>query len=275
MKKIILIGLVLLTPLIVQAKATDAAAPIWKLPPIVDRQEILNQLHWQGQAIRMERLHIPMSTEKFIPQIAAWIPEGAVLTKDVNGNQNFHWLLENISYLLVLEGDKDFSSGWLSSLAMQPQSDYQSNRQFKSHSTSQSNPKFSSQSKQKAGSQSNQIFNFQSQVNFLQSPKQTLCSEDVSSPDMTVLFSLHDSVFPVQQTSIRTYITTNSLEQVRASLFQRLSKAGWRVTSRPTMPNSQGLSFPFEARCGLEYLMIYLQKDTLQTRVIMMSTVEK
>lgn len=100
-----------------EALGRTSAERIWSLPQGVIRENVLDQLSWQGLDMRAETLHIPMPIELFTEELAHLIPAHSSMTR-VSGGLLFSWIHDNVSYLLTVQNEINDSTGFLSSLSL-------------------------------------------------------------------------------------------------------------------------------------------------------------
>lgn len=99
----------------------------------------------------------------------------------------------------------------------------------------------------------------------------TTCLMNWLPDDAQLIFSMGDKVGGVRQARIDGYISNLSHREVQAVVERRLKMHGWVSLAQYPHRSQLGFSTLFEVFCGNRHVRIDLQKQSLQTRISVMS----
>ncbi|GEM_PF-5179906 len=213
---------------------SSAQNEVFQLPAWVVKESVVDQLSWQGLAMKIELFKSPKTTEDFLSEIASLVPAGSVMTKTAEGYQ-VSWVTQRFSYVLLVEdnlsSEMTYARGVLSSIEM----------------TSRVEADFAL-------------------------PKN--CSTLWLPDDAQLIFSMGDKSGVTNQARIEGYSSELDFSEARAVILNRLKQYGWVSLAEYPRRSELARATTFEAYCGNRHARIDLQKKPIQTRIAVMSIVQ-
>lgn len=208
---------------------------VFVLPDSVQKDEVIEQLNWQGLPMKIEFFTVHKPIDIFLQEIAMILPEGALLKQHDEGHQ-ISWRYKNISYLLMLEPLTQFDS-----------------------SESGTTPSFKG------------IYSVMIMNNQAPSSKNNACNIRWLPDDAQLIFSMGDQTAEGHPVRIEGFVSSLSMREASATIELRLKNHGWLMLAKLNNQSSQGKSTQLEALCGNRHARINLHKKSFQTRISVMS----
>ncbi len=97
-----------------------------------------------------------------------------------------------------------------------------------------------------------------------------LCTAQWLPNSLHPLFSMRDSVRAGLHTSVDGYVSDQPVDLIRQLIVHSLKRSGWMIAAQPSVVDRRQSNFSIDANCGLSRMSVEIQKEAMQTQILVM-----